>query len=378
MASPLLLLLLPLLTTTLFTLSVSLCITPLQPYTHCLDLATLNSHLHYTYASPNLSILFLSPPPSPSSGWVSFAINPTSTGMRGSQAFLAYTNSSSINLKLYNISSYSEIIETEELGVKVYDKKAEWIRGVIGIYATVEVPEGAVKSGGVNYVWQVGPGMTNGRPIKHEFTPANLASVGKLSLTDSNSGGTPVAGGGGGGVGMRKRNIHGILNAVSWGILFPVGAIIARYLRVFPSADPAWFYVHASCQVSAYAIGVAGWSTGLKLGSESKGIVFTSHRCIGITLFCLATIQIFALLIRPKKEHKLRLYWNIYHHSIGYAIIILGAINIYKGLSILNPEHKWKLAYTIILIALGGISALLEVVTWIVVWRRKSSTKPYA
>ena len=86
--------------------------------------------------------------------------------------------------------------------------------------------------------------------------------------------------------------IHGILNAVSWGILFPIGIIIARYLRTFPSADPAWFYLHAFCQVSAYAIGVAGWGTGLKLGSESKGVTYSTHRNIGITLFCLATVQV--------------------------------------------------------------------------------------
>lgn len=86
--------------------------------------------------------------------------------------------------------------------------------------------------------------------------------------------------------------IHGILNAVSWGILFPIGAIIARYMRIFESADPAWFYLHVSCQFSAYVIGVAGWGTGLKLGSESKGITFTGHRNIGIALFSLATIQV--------------------------------------------------------------------------------------
>ena len=86
--------------------------------------------------------------------------------------------------------------------------------------------------------------------------------------------------------------IHGILNVVSWGILFPVGAIIARYLRTFESADPAWFYLHAFCQVSAYAIGVAGWATGLKLGGQSQGIIYTDHRNIGIALFCLATVQV--------------------------------------------------------------------------------------
>lgn len=79
---------------------------------------------------------------------------------------------------------------------------------------------------------------------------------------------------------------------MSWGILFPLGVIIARYMKIFPSADPAWFYIHIGCQLSAYIIGVAGWGTGLKLGSESEGIQFSSHRNIGITLFCLATIQV--------------------------------------------------------------------------------------
>jgi hypothetical protein len=82
---------------------------------------------------------------------------------------------------------------------------------------------------------------------------------------------------------------------VSWGILFPIGVIIARYLRTFESADPAWFYLHVFCQVSAYAIGVAGWGTGLKLGSESQGVQFSVHRNIGIALFCLATVQVICL-----------------------------------------------------------------------------------
>lgn len=74
--------------------------------------------------------------------------------------------------------------------------------------------------------------------------------------------------------------------------MMPTGAIIARYLRVSKSAGPAWFYLHVSCQSSAYVIGVAGWATGLKLGGESPGIQFTAHRAIGIALFCLATVQV--------------------------------------------------------------------------------------
>lgn len=83
-----------------------------------------------------------------------------------------------------------------------------------------------------------------------------------------------------------------MLNAVSWGVLMPVGVIIARYLKVFKSAGPAWFYLHVACQSSAYVIGVAGWGTGLKLGSDSVAVQYNKHRRIGIALFCLGTLQV--------------------------------------------------------------------------------------
>lgn len=87
----------------------------------------------------------------------------------------------------------------------------------------------------------------------------------------------------------------------------------------------------------------------------------------------------FALFLRPAKDHKYRLFWNIYHHSIGYAILILSIVNVFKGLDILNPAKQWKSTYIIILAVLGGIAVLLEAVTWIVVLKRRSSesTKPY-
>lgn len=92
---------------------------------------------------------------------------------------------------------------------------------------------------------------------------------------------------------IEKLQIHGILNAVSWGIMMPAGAIFARYLKVFKSSlGPAWFYLHVGCQASAYIIGVAGWGTGLKLGAESTGIEYSTHRSIGIALFCLGTLQV--------------------------------------------------------------------------------------
>ncbi|EXB84502.1 Auxin-induced in root cultures protein 12 [Morus notabilis] len=342
-------------------------------YSNCLDLPTLSSYLHWTYDSSNSSLtLAFVAPPAKSNGWIAWGLNPTGTGMAGAQSLLAMrTSDGAVVVKTYNISSYSDVVETPKLSLEVWDQSAEYSGGDLRIFAKMKVPK---KASSVNYIWQVGSSVTDGRPVKHEFQPPNLNAKGTLSLTGSQTGTTTTAGSG---VGSRtkRKNIHGILNAISWGILFPLGAVIARYARSFESADPAWFYLHVFCQISAYAIGVAGWATGLKLGSESKGIQWSSHRNIGIALFSLATVQIFALFLRPKKEHKYRFYWNIYHHGLGYAIIVLGVLNVFKGLNILKPAEKWKSAYIIAIGALGGIALILEAVTWVVVLRRKKSNK---
>ncbi|OWM62753.1 cytochrome b561 and DOMON domain-containing protein At3g25290 [Punica granatum] len=343
-------------------------------YAACLDLPSLSSALHYSYDAANKSaaVAFVAKP-AQSGGWVSWALNPTGMGMVGAQALIAFKDSSTgaMTVKTYNVSSYASVKQSK-ISFEVWDMSAEENSGdgTMRIYAKFKVPGDASK---LNHVWQVGPSVTDGMPDKHDFAQANLASKGTLDLVAGQSTSTAD------GSRTKKKNIHGILNVVSWGIMFPVGIIIARYVRTFPSADPVWFYLHVSCQFSAYVIGVAGWGTGLKLGSESPSVVYSNHRNIGIALFCLATVQIFALLLRPKKDHKYRTYWNIYHHGVGYAILILGILNIFKGYDILKPGEKWKTAYIIVISILGGIAVFLEAITWIVVLRRRSnkSTKPY-
>jgi len=89
--------------------------------------------------------------------------------------------------------------------------------------------------------------------------------------------------------------IHGILNAVSWGILLPIGAMAARYLRPFEFADPAWFYLHVFCQITAYGGGTAGWVLGLKLQQVAHPIKY-KHRNLGIAIWALATFQVSKIL----------------------------------------------------------------------------------
>nr|XP_043637497.1 cytochrome b561 and DOMON domain-containing protein At3g25290-like [Erigeron canadensis] len=344
-----------------------------KQYDHCNDLPQLGSYLHWNLDTVNntVSIVFIAPPATPD-GWVSWAINPTADGMVGSQALVGYkATNGNMAVDTYNISSYSDFTKGK-LAFDVWDKTCEYQDGMIRIFATIELPVNGETT--VNQVWQVGGRVSSGGfPAQHAFQAGNLASKGSLDLLSGE-----ISGGGDGNSKTKKRNIHGILNAISWGILFPLGIMIARYLRTFPAADPTWFYIHGFLQVSAYAIGVAGWATGLKLGSESKGVRYSSHRNIGIALFCLATLQVLALFFRPKKGHKIRFYWNIYHHGTGYAVIVLGILNVFKGLQILSPAGNWKTAYIIVISSLGLTALVLEAFTWIIVFKRKSrkASKP--
>ncbi|XP_074272761.1 cytochrome b561 and DOMON domain-containing protein At5g47530-like [Silene latifolia] len=336
-----------------------------KKYKTCNDLPELNSYLYWTYDSVagTADIAFRATGVNPSSNWVAWALNPTGQGMTGAQSLVALQNSSGVMYAYTSdVQGYATTLAKSSLSFQV-EKLTAMSRGnkEIIIMATIKPPKTTV-----NQVWQVGP-VSGGTPGQHPLLTANKkssATINFLSGQTTSSGSVP-------GSTQKNKNIHGVLNAISWGTLMPLGGIIARYLRVFKSADPAWFYIHITCQTSAYILGVAGWGTGLKLGSESVGIVYHAHRNIGITLFCLATLQVFALLLRPKKDNKYRLYWNIYHHAIGYSVIILSVINIYKGFDILEPLKKWKTTYTGIIIALGVLAIALEVFTWAVVLKRK-------
>ncbi|KAL9243994.1 hypothetical protein vseg_017817 [Gypsophila vaccaria] len=340
-----------------------------KQFSTCNDLPVLNSFLYWTYDSKagTADIAFRVTGVDPSSSWVSWALNPTGQGMLKAQSLVALQNSSgAIYAYTSDVQSYATPLSKTDLSFQVSKLSAVSKGKDVIIFATIKPPKTTV-----NQVWQVGP-ASGGIPAIHAQGGDNFKSAGTVDFLSGQTTSSPSIGGSS----QRKKNIHGVLNAISWGTLMPLGAIIARYLRVFKSADPAWFYLHITCQTSAYILGVAGWGTGLKLGSESVGLTFDAHRNIGITLFCLATLQVFALLLRPKTDHKYRLYWNIYHHAIGYSVIILSVVNIYKGFDILEPLKKWKRTYTCIIIALGALAIILEAFTWAVVMKRKKDGPP--
>ncbi|MBA0732762.1 hypothetical protein Gogos_016830 [Gossypium gossypioides] len=194
----------------------------IRHYSNCTELPTLNSTLHFTYNATNSSLFIaFSAAPSNDDGWIAWAVNPTATGMAGSQALLAFKNKGSMVVKTYNISSYRSIVEGK-LSFDVWDLEAEATNdGKMVIYGSLKVG-GSVEK--LNQVWQVGPGVSDGHPMKHEFGKANLGSWGELKLVEKVSSGSsspapsPVPHNDSGD-GSRAREIYAgfwILALVSW------------------------------------------------------------------------------------------------------------------------------------------------------------------
>ena len=90
-------------------------------------------------------------------------------------------------------------------------------------------------------------------------------------------------------------------------------------------------------------------------------------------------LQILSIVLRPKKDAKVRKYWNVYHHTIGYATIILIIANIFQGLKLLEELESvspWKGAYLAVLVILGVVSVVAEGVTWFLWFQRRRQLDP--
>ncbi|BAT77320.1 hypothetical protein LR48_Vigan01g324900 [Vigna angularis] len=343
-------------------------------FTTCRDLPQLTAYLHWTYdqGSGKLEIAFVHAGITSTNRWVAWAINPRNTldpAMIGAQALVAIPQSNG-GPRVYtsSIASTSTQLEESEISYPVSGLSATYVNNEVTIFATLTLPNDTTS---LVHVWQDGS-VSGSTPQEHSHETSHQNSKETLNLLSGSS--TQVTGNSR----QRRRNTHGVINAVSWGILMPTGAIIARYLKVFKSADPAWFYLHITCQASAYIVGISGFGTGLKLGSDSEGVEYDTHRAIAIVLVCLGTLQVFALFLRPNKDHKFRVYWNAYHYLVGYATISLSIANVFKGFDTLenyvgDRYNDWKHAYIGIIGALGGIAVFLEVITWIIVLKRRKS-----
>nr|KYP54618.1 Ferric-chelate reductase 1 [Cajanus cajan] len=160
---------------------------------------------------------------------------------------------------------------------------------------------------------------------------------------------------------IQMRTNHGILGIIGWGLILPVGAIIARYFR---HKDPIWFYLHAVIQFVGFTFGLGTVILGLQLYSKMHAHL-PAHRGIGIFALVLSILQILALFLRPKKDSKIRKIWNWYHSWFGRLALIFAAINILLGMQAAGAGSDWKIGYGFLVGVMVVAAIVLEVLAYL-------------
>ncbi|THU62450.1 hypothetical protein C4D60_Mb01t05270 [Musa balbisiana] len=315
--------------------------------THCRKLRTLGAELGWSYrnTTPNVTLnIVFSAIPSAAGGWVAWGLNPgNKPQMVGTRALIALRRpNGTLAMNTYNLTRDTMLgckLQPSPIEVQVWNMQANYSdeTGAITMSATLSLDPSTYNISELKHVWQVGSSVVDQVvPQKHRMRLKNFDSFEVIDLT---------TGRGFRDTGLTKQRVaHGVLSVFGWGILLPIG-------------------------ISGYTVGVTAWAIGIALMSNSRHFnTFKGHRTIGIIIFCLATLQIMALWLKPKKKNegskiitdRPRKYWSIYHHLVGYTLITLSIVNIFKGFAILRPPPVWKWIYVGLLAALSCVAFGLE------------------
>ncbi|KAK4276122.1 hypothetical protein QN277_019111 [Acacia crassicarpa] len=310
----------------------------------CDDLPVLDSSIHWNYhLSSNTIDLAFKKHNVEDNQWIAWAINLNSTGMVGSQSFVAFEKSDG-TMAAYTspITSYDTRLKNGDLSFEVNAVSASFeADGTMIIYAKFQLPGNSTK---VNHVWQQGFVFQDTLKL-HPTSGDNLKSFGYLDFLEASyyrvEDNRKI---------LSLRKVGGILDGIGWGILMPTGIMIGRYLKAFEATKSPWFHVHWICLIVAYLIGTAGCGVGFHMGIDQ----FLHYYPLGIYVFGTCTIQILvASFFRPKEEDQRKILgWKRFHSVWGYVAmsyaLACGGFSIPKG------------AYMAIIVSLGCVAAILE------------------
>ncbi|XP_057461058.1 cytochrome b561 and DOMON domain-containing protein At5g47530-like [Actinidia eriantha] len=140
-------------------------------FSSCNDLPYLQAHLHWNYIPSTGKVEIAYRANQASKGWIAWAINPTGTGLVGSQALVAFRNTNgSATVYLMPITGYNPSMLQGALSFQVSNVSAEYSKNVMTILAVVEPPENVTIA---NHVWQYGSSALDSVPQIHLTSTEN-------------------------------------------------------------------------------------------------------------------------------------------------------------------------------------------------------------
>ncbi|KAE8685919.1 hypothetical protein F3Y22_tig00111088pilonHSYRG00141 [Hibiscus syriacus] len=196
-------------------------------------------------------------------------INPMSPEMTGTCALVAFLDPNSGQLVLLpyildpSVKLQKSLLLSRLLDIHLISSATLYGGKMATIHngATVKLVPNNTK---IHHVWNRGLYVQGYSPTIHPTTSNELSSKTTFDVLSGSA--------------AKQHNnmdmmklVHGILNAISWGILLPMGAL------------------------SAFFLGTVGFAIGIRMGKNSPGVTYGLHRKLGFAAFCLGALQTLAL-----------------------------------------------------------------------------------
>eukprot|EP00798_Chlamydomonas_sp_ICE-L_P021420 gene21420-28384_t len=146
-------------------------------------------------------------------------------------------------------------------------------------------------------------------------------------------------------------NIHGILMAVAWIFLLPLGSIIPRHRWLLQDRKlwgiHVWMRLHQWLQLAGMALFIAGFVYAFYEFPETPmgGDVGAAHKWLGIIVMAMAGLQVVAAFVRPDPKAAMRKYWSLMHHYLGRLSLISAWVTVYLGVYIYHENPVYQASY---------------------------------
>lgn len=173
---------------------------------------------------------------------------------------------------------------------------------------------------------------------------------------------------------------HGRGMVLAWGMLIPLGVMVARYFKVMPGQDwpkrldnPTWWRWHLRLQNAGLVVMLAALA-GILFGSDGAWPGVSLHRVLGWTVVTLGLAQGFGGLLRGTKggptapdlrgDHydmtPRRVAFEWAHKFGGLAALALAAATVLAGLVAADAPRWMPLALLAWWTCLGALALFLQ------------------
>ena len=164
--------------------------------------------------------------------------------------------------------------------------------------------------------------------------------------------------------------LHGILMWIAFGVLFPIGVLLGRFL---PKTETKtyWFAIHrfvqslgGLCMMTAVVLIVID-----HFQRRDGHSVMKNHGAFGSAMIAITSVQIIlAIFVRPSSDNDWRGLWLLGHLLFGYTIVIGGFISVSFGFNeYLDNVEQMSLISALSyvhLVIIGALSMLFLALTF--------------